>query len=112
MARRFEAAPGKFCWNPERCEEILITHAYNQIAPFIPPGATWSRDFEMYWYERGAALADTDLAYINQERRRKKLKPLLLVETDVGEYARERDKSIRAELRRELREQMAAMTPN
>jgi hypothetical protein len=116
MARKFEIKPGtnRFAWNPDRCEEILIIGAFQDIEKFIPPHLQWGwrKEFEDLFFERGSAVSFHLCDLINAERKRKNLKLLELRETDVSEWAREHNKGLRAERRRELRDWLVGLSPD
>lgn len=109
MARKFEINPGQYAWHPERCEEVVIIAAYQDIERYIAPDTKWHREFEYMFFEQGKGLAAHNIAYINAERARKKMSPVTLVETNVGDYPRYADYSEKAEQRQRLRSEMAAM---
>jgi hypothetical protein len=112
MARKFELSVGKYAWNFDRCEEILVITGYNEILRFIAPDHTlWSRDFERLFYDQGTPLGFYLIERINEVRKRKNLKALTFRETDVSEYGRVTDRSERAKARRALRDQISELDP-
>jgi hypothetical protein len=111
VARKFEPVLGKFAWKPERSEETIIITSYSEIRKFISPDQRWPDEFELHFYQRGDGVAFTDLKKINDEPLRKKLKLIILRETDVGDHAREFDRSVRAQRRRDLRDELADLNP-
>ncbi len=109
MARKFELSSGKYAWSLDRCEEILVITAYNEIVRFIAPdqAAIWSHDFERLFFEKGAPLGFYLIERINDVRKRKNLKTLTFRETDVSEYGRITDRAERAKARRALRDEIS-----
>jgi hypothetical protein len=110
MARKYEVAPGRYAWNPDRCEEILIITAYNEIAKFIAPAQQWGKELEYVLYDRGTGIGFRLIEQINEVRRRKKLTPLVLRETDIPDYARDHDKLVRAARHRNMRDGLAILS--
>jgi hypothetical protein len=106
MARKFEIrATGKYAWNPERCEEIVIIAAYGEIVRFLTPREWLQRDFEHHFYEKGAGVGFHLLKGINEVRKRKNLQPIVLKETDCSDYARMNQGWERGKLRQALRDE-------
>lgn len=100
--------PGSFAWNMERCEEILLIAAYEEIKPFIPAGEDWAASFENHFYQHGNAVAFYFIDDINAARRRKNLAKLDYKETDVLDYGRSPDKMMKSEFRQRSRREWEA----
>jgi hypothetical protein len=111
MARKFPVTKGKWAWSPDRCEEVALILGYEEIRPYIAPNENLRAEFEMNFYERGAALGFHHLAMINDARKRKGLRPIVFLETDISEYARGTDRALRGQCRCELRDELLAMSP-
>jgi hypothetical protein len=111
MARKYAFGTNRFAWNLNRCEEILIITAYNEIARFVPPDLEWLHEFEHIFYDAGKGIGFHLLAAINEVRKRKRLKPLVLRETDIGPNERRLDSTLRAKERRRLRDELATLSP-
>jgi hypothetical protein len=109
MARKFCSHTGKWAWNPDRAEEIVLILGYEEIRAYIPPDAGWRREFEMFFYERGSALGFHHLGLINGARKRKGLRPIVFLETDISDYGRELDRGVRTQRRCDLRDELLAM---
>src|SRR3977135_348392 len=105
MARKFPVTMGKWAWSPDRCEEVVLIQGYQEIRPYIAPNENWRAEFEMNFYERGAALGFHHLAMVNAARKRKGLRPIVFLETDISVYAREKDRALRGQRRCELRDE-------
>jgi len=107
MARKFETRPGKYAWNPERCEEILIIAAYNEITGFLTPQERWlERDFEYHFYQTGAGIGLHLLTGINKVRKRRNLQPIVLRERACSDYARMNHGRGRGRLRQAHRDEL------
>jgi hypothetical protein len=103
MARKYEARPGLYAWNLEKCEEIILIAGYEEIAAYIPPGATWKAPFEDHLFQHGNGVSFDYLDKVNSERRRRGLEPINFKETDLYDYGRSNDRLQKSEHRRRVR---------
>ncbi len=100
MARKYTYMDGRYTgWGMEECEERLLIAYFHQIEGRIRPGSPWSDDFRVRFYQSGEGVSDRNLGFINAERRRCYLDPLLIRETTVYDYAGNRDRSWKANIR-------------
>jgi hypothetical protein len=106
MGRKFEHAQGRYAWNLEACEEEILIAGYDEIRRFIPPGQTWTIDFENRFFGWGTGVAVEFLDSINAVRRRRSLDEIVIRETDVYDYGRCLDKPFRSNQRRRVREEL------
>ena len=103
MARKFEYLPGRYAWNPEKCEEVLLISGYDEVSCYIPPDQPWKEEFENHFFEHGNGISFEYLHHINAERRRRGLLTIEIRETDIFDYARSRDKLFKSNHRQQLR---------
>jgi hypothetical protein len=108
MARKFEYATGHYAWNLETCEEEILIAAYGEICQFISDDQTWKAEFENHFFDHGNGLAVGHLDSINAVRRRRVLDIIVIRETDIYDYARSRDKLLKSNQRRRIREELKA----
>jgi hypothetical protein len=106
MARKYEYVAGRYAWNMEECEEDVLIAAYNEVSRFIPPDQTWKVEFENHFFEHGNGVAFGFLDSINAVRRRRGLDVIAIRETDVHDYARSRDKLLKSNRRRRVRDEL------
>jgi hypothetical protein len=108
MARKYEYIPGSgiHAWNLEKCEEEIFIAVYVETRDLIPPGETWLRRLEHYFFERGEGLGFDELNEFNAVRNRHGLGRVEFRETDVGDYARSRDKVMKSQRRSQIREEV------
>ena len=106
MGLMFECCPGRHAWNLEKCEEEVLIAGYDEILRFIPADQTWKAEFEYHFFDRGNGLAFESLAAINGVRRRRGLDEIVIRETMIYDYARSTDRLLRAQQRREVREDL------
>jgi hypothetical protein len=107
MARIYELKPGVGSggrgWAADECEEKWLIAEYAEIRGRIP-ATTWKSDFEMHFYELGSGISHYSLKMINTHLRRIGREPVVLVETNIGDYARNPDKVTKAKIRCALRD--------
>ena len=103
MARKYEASPGFYAWNLEKCEEIVLIAGYEEIVPYIRPDATWKVPFENHFFQHGNGVSFDYLDKLNSERRRRGLEPINFKETDLYDYGRANDRLQKSEHRRRVR---------
>jgi hypothetical protein len=106
MARKYEYMLGRYAWNLERCEEEVLIAAYDEISRFIPPEQRWKAGFENHFFDHGNGIAVEFLDSINAVRRRRGLEVIVILETDVYDYARSPDKLFKSNQRRRVREEL------
>ena len=72
MARKYEYMPGNriHAWSLEKCEEEIFILAYVETRYLLPPGETWLRRLEHYFFERGEGLGFDELNEFNAARNR------------------------------------------
>lgn len=102
MGRKWRIGGNLFGWNFDPCEETLLIASYEEVKPYIPANQTWKLEFEQRYFHGGDGVAQSVIDNINVERRRKNLDLLEFRETDVGDYARDPDKPMKAKRRREM----------
>jgi hypothetical protein len=106
MARKYEAIPGFYCWNLEKCEEEIVIAALGEISGLIPLGQKWRWTLQDYFFERGKGFADEALSGINRIRADHDLEPVQIRETAVGDYALSRDELMKSQRRHQIREEL------
>src|ERR1700686_287569 len=106
MARKYEYSPGRYAWNPEKCEEVVLIAGYEEVARFVRPDETWTAEFEHHFFDHGNGIAVEYLDHINAVRKRRGLAPIMLKETDIYDYARSYDKQLKATHRQRLRDEL------
>jgi hypothetical protein len=106
MGLMFECCPGRHAWNLEKCEEEVLIAGYDEILRFVPANQTWKAEFEYHFFDRGNGLAFESLAAINGVRRRRGLDEIVIRETMIYDYARSTDRLLKAQQRREVREDL------
>src|SRR5947209_7467699 len=92
MARKYEYNSGRYAWNLEKCEEVVLVAGYDEICRFIAPEQTWRTEFENHFFDHGNGIAVEFLDQINAVRKRRGLSSILITETDIYDYARSHDK--------------------
>jgi hypothetical protein len=105
MARKYEYMPGRLAWCFEKCEELILIGAYEEIRPFVGLDQTWPREFENHFYDQGNGIAVEFVDQINAVRRRRGRDALHIKETDILDYGRSRDKLFKSEHRRRVRDE-------
>jgi len=110
MARKWEISDGKYAWNMEACEELLLIAGYMEIKPFIPPGSSWADEFENHFFQHGNGTSFAAIDHINAARRRRDLPVLQFLETDVLDYGRCTDKLMKSETRRRVRDELSNLS--
>lgn len=110
MARKFNSTATHVCWGTNLCEEMFIIASFENIKRYIRPGSAWKSEYEDRFYTKGQAISQTTINFINLELKRQSMKEINLVETDIGEYARENDTSKRAKFRCDMADKYEAMT--
>ena len=113
MARKYEPVPGSvfYCWSLEKCEEEIVIAASVEISGLIQPGQKWQRTLECHFFELGKGFADECLNEMNGARQRHGLEPILIRETAVGDYVRNRDEAMKSGRRRQTREELSQAGP-
>ncbi len=105
MGRKYTFGPKEAIgWGLEECEERLLIAFYEEIVSKIRPGAIWKNDFEGRFFTNGEGVSETNLNFINAERRRLELPEFVVAETAVGEYVRNSDRHWKATARSGLRD--------
>jgi hypothetical protein len=107
MARKYEYMPERLAWSFEKCEELILIAAYEEIRQFIAPNQTWFREFENHFYDHGNGVAFDFIDRINAVRRRRGLDALDIKETDILDYGRSPDKLFKSEHRRRVRDEIS-----
>jgi hypothetical protein len=105
MARKYEYMPGRLAWCFEKCEELILIGAYEEIRQFVRPDLTWPREFENHFYDQGNGIACDFIDRINALRRRRGRDALHTKETDILDYGRSTDKLFKSEYRRRMRDE-------
>jgi hypothetical protein len=106
MARKYEYVSDRVAWCFEKCEELILIAAYEEIRQFIAPDQTWFREFENHFYDHGNGVAVYFIDRINAVRRRRCLDVLDVKETDLLAYGRSPDKLFKSEHRRRVRDEI------
>src|SRR5712671_2651366 len=107
MARKYECSPGRYAWNFEKCEEVIIIAGYDEVRRFIASDLTWNQEFESHFFDHGNGVAFDFLDRINSERRRRGLDIIVIEETDILDYGRSPDKLMKSEHRRRVRSEIS-----
>jgi hypothetical protein len=108
MARKYDYtyAGNKtgFGWGMERCEERLLWAAYCEIEQRLgPEQQPQKNEFLEAFFDSGLGVKVDHVAWINSSRRRQSLEPVEFKETNVYDYARNTDRSLKAEMRRQMK---------
>lgn len=111
MGRRYEAGPDFYCWSLEKCEEEIVIAALGEISGLIQSGQKWQRTLECHFFELGKGFADECLNEMNGARERHGLEPILIRETAVGDYVRNRDEAMKSGRRRRACEELSQASP-
>src|SRR6266481_459723 len=105
MARKYEYRPGCYAWNLEQCEEELFIAVYVRISPFISPDQQYM--VEHYFFERGDGLSDGCVDEVDALCKHHGLEPIEFTETGIDGYALSRDKPMKSQRRRQIRDEFA-----
>lgn len=113
MTRKYLYGDGRFvAYGMEKCEEQLLIAYYHDIEPKIRPDAMWRNEFLDRFYRGGQGVSQASLNLVNGERRRLSLPEYTFRETQMIDYGKQPDRMLKAEWRRQYRDQYLDLDRN
>jgi hypothetical protein len=106
MGRKYEPKPNFYVWNLEQCEEIVLIDAYIEACQYVPASEPWKQEFDNHFFQHGNGVAFSFIDQINAVRRRRASPPIQFVETDVFDYGRSPEKTMKSETRKRLLQEL------
>src|SRR5260221_2898566 len=100
----------RIAYSLERCEEVVLLDAYLQVARRIPPDQSYFRSqFEKHYFEIGNGVAQSFVDQLNSHLRRCRIPEVIIRETEISDYGRNPDRSMKADRRQQLRTALETM---